>query len=162
MHCNEGGCRLTVALFNGDSTMKRITHTMLIVPTVIVAMAFGMASCAGNQTAMTSAKVTLSAYETVQQGMIIYGSLETCPKSKPICKDHELWQKIKAAELVATTAIVEATPVLNGTEADLGQALKAYEAIEKVREAFVEANVRLAKAKADAEAAAKLKGPVTP
>ena len=128
--------------------MRKITITMLVAPMLIVGLAVGMASCAGNQTAMMSAKITLSAYETTQQGMLIYGGLDTCPVSKPICKDHDLWQKIKAADLVATTAIVEATPVLNGTETDLGQALKAYEAIEKVKDAFIEANAKLKAQKA--------------
>jgi len=122
--------------------MRRITHITLTASALVVALAVGLVSCAGNQSALKTAKVTLSAYETAQQGMIIYGSLDTCPKSKPICKDAKLWARIKAADLVATTAIAEATPVLNGTEADLGQVLKAYEAIEKVKDAFTEAKTK--------------------
>lgn len=122
--------------------MKAIIRTLGAATVLTIALAFGLASCAGNQTALKTAKVTLSAYETAQQGMIIYGSLDTCPKSKPICKDAKLWARIKAADLVATTAIAEATPVLNGTEKDLGQILKAYEAIEKVKDAFTEAKTK--------------------
>ena len=122
--------------------MNHILRTLGTAAVLTIGLAFGLISCAGNQSALKTAKVTLSAYETAQQGMIIYGSLDTCPKSKPICKDAKLWARIKAADLVATTAIAEATPVLNGTEADLGQVLKAYEAIEKVKDAFTEAKTK--------------------
>lgn len=132
--------------------MNHILRTLGTAAVLTIGLAFGLISCAGNESALKAGKVTLAAYETTQQAMLVYGSLDTCPQSKPFCKDHELWQKIKAADKVATAAIVEATPVLNGTEADLGQGLKAWNAIEKVRAAFVEANEKIEKAKADAAA----------
>lgn len=148
--------------------MNHILRTLGAATVLTIGLAFGLVSCAGNESALKGGKVALTAYETTQQAMIIYGSLDTCPKSKPICKSHETWQKLKAADAVATTAIMEATPVLNGTEADVGQIFKVYSAIQKVKEAFTEATDKLAASKLESAlpspepAPATLKPTVTP
>jgi len=97
--------------------------------------------------ARRAAKITLAAYETTQQAILIYGRLPTCdPEAEVIrlCKDRELWGKIKAVERAATTAIAEATPVLNGTKVDAGELVAAFAAIENVKAAVKQAQAKLA------------------
>jgi hypothetical protein len=96
--------------------------------------------------ARRAAKVTLAAYETTQQAILIYGRLPTCdPEAGAIrlCKDRAVWTKIKIVEAAATKAIAEATPVLNGAEADAGQLVAALMAIENVKDAVSDAQTKL-------------------
>jgi hypothetical protein len=96
--------------------------------------------------ARRAAKVTLAAYETTQQAILIYGRLPTCDAEAGVirlCKERELWARIKSVEKAATTAIAEATPVLNGTEVDAGQLVGALMAIENVKTAVQEAQSKL-------------------
>lgn len=92
------------------------------------------------------AKVTLTAYEATQQAILIYGRLPTCdPEAGVIrlCKDRAVWTRIKAVEKAASAAIAEATPVLNGAQADAGQLIAALVAIENVKAAVGEAQTKL-------------------
>lgn len=96
--------------------------------------------------ARRGAKITLAAYETTQQAILIYGRLPTCDTQAGLirlCKQRTVWTKIKVVEAAATRAIAEATPVLNGTEADAGQLVAALMAIENVRAAVTEAQTKL-------------------
>jgi hypothetical protein len=96
--------------------------------------------------ARRAAKVTLAAYETTQQAILIYGRLPTCDSEAGVtrlCKDRNVWARIKIVEAAASTAIARATPVLNGTQADAGQIVVALAAIEDVRNAIGEAQSKL-------------------
>ena len=125
----------------------------LVVSTMAAAiLAVTLAACAllaplgRDDEARRAAKVTLAAYETTQQAILIYGRLPTCDVDAGVaglCKDREVWARIKIVEKAATTAIAEATPVLNGTEADAGQLVAALMAIENVKNAVGEAQTKL-------------------
>lgn len=96
--------------------------------------------------ARRAAKITLAAYETTQQAILIYGRLPTCDAEAGVvrlCKDRDVWTRIKIVEKAASTAIAEATPVLNGTEVDAGQLVAALMAIENVKNAVGEAQTKL-------------------
>jgi len=91
-------------------------------------------------------KITLAAYETTQQAILIYGRLPTCDPqagAMRLCKDRAVWTKIKIVEKAATQAIAEATPVLNGSALDAGQLAAALIAIENVKAAVGEAQTQL-------------------
>lgn len=112
------------------------------------ALAVALAACAllapigADDDARRAAKITLAAYETTQQAMLIYGRLPDCaPETTTfrLCKKHDIWVKIKAADKLAVTAITQATPVLNGAEVDAGQLVAALAAIANVRAAVTEA-----------------------
>lgn len=122
-----------------------------MIPASLLIIALGVSPLSGcaalaplgkDDEARRAAKVTLTAYEATQQAMLIYGRLPTCDETVGVikfCKNGKLWVKIKAVEKAATTAIAEATPVLNGTEPDAGQLLAALSAIENVKNAVKEA-----------------------
>lgn len=96
--------------------------------------------------ARRAAKITLAAYETTQQAILIYGRLPTCDAEAGVlrlCKDREVWTRIKIVEKAASAAIAEATPVLNGAQADAGQLVAALMAIENVKNAVGEAQSKL-------------------
>jgi hypothetical protein len=114
--------------------------------------AIALAACAllqplgKDEEARRAAKVTLAAYETTQQAILIYGRLPTCDQDAGVvrlCKDRATWTKIKIVEAAATRAIAEATPVLNGSEVDGGQLVAALTAIEGVRQAVIDAQTKL-------------------
>jgi uncharacterized protein (UPF0548 family) len=115
-------------------------------------LAVALAACAllaplgRDDEARRVAKVTLAAYETTQQAILIYGRLPTCDAEAGVvrlCKNREVWSRIKVVERAATTAIAEAAPVLNGTQADAGQLVAALMAIENVKNAVGEAHAKL-------------------
>lgn len=115
-------------------------------------LAVALAACAllaplgEDDEARRAAKVTLTAYEATQQAILIYGRLPTCDAEAGLvrlCKDREVWARIKIVEKAATIAIAEATPVLNGTEADAGQLVAALMAIQNVKSAVAEAQTKL-------------------
>jgi hypothetical protein len=96
--------------------------------------------------ARRAAKITLAAYETTQQAILIYGRLPTCDAEAGVvrlCKDRAVWTRIKIVEKAASAAIAEATPVLNGAEVDAGQLVAALMAIENVKNAVGEAQSKL-------------------
>ncbi len=100
--------------------------------------------------ARRAAKITLVAYETTQQAILIYGRLPTCDAEAGmirLCKQREVWAKIKIVEAAATRAIAGATPVLNGSEVDAGQLAAALMAIENVKSAVSEAQTKLKEVK---------------
>jgi hypothetical protein len=114
--------------------------------------AIGLTACAllaplgRDDEARRAAKITLAAYETTQQAILIYGRLPNCDAEAGavrLCKQRAVWAKIKIVEAAATHAIAEATPVLNGTEADAGQLVAALMAIENVKTAVTEAQTKL-------------------
>jgi hypothetical protein len=105
-----------------------------------------LAPLARDDEARRGAKITLAAYETTQQAILIYGRLPYCDAQAGmvrLCKQRAVWAKIKVVEAAATRAIAEATPVLNGAEADAGQLVAALTAIENVKTAVTEAQTRL-------------------
>jgi hypothetical protein len=112
---------------------------------VIVTACALLAPLGADDEARRAAKITLSAYEATQQAILIYGHLPTCGPLEPskICKDKQVWARIKVVEAAATAAIAEATPVLNGSEADGGQLVAALMAIENVKGAINEAQAKL-------------------
>lgn len=126
-------------------TLLRVQAAM-IAAIVLTACALLQPLGGADAQARRAAKVTLAAYETTQQAILIYGRLPTCGPAEPsrICKDREVWAKIKIVEKAATTAIAEATPVLNGSEADAGQLVGALNAILRVRDVVKEAQTKLA------------------
>jgi hypothetical protein len=135
-------------------TTSRATVGMrLVLNTIAVAyVAAAVAACAllaplgHDDEARRVAKVTLAAYETTQQAILIYGRLPTCDPEAGVvrlCKDRAVWTRIKIVERTASAAIAEATPVLNGTSADAGQLVAALMAIEKVKNAVGEAQTKL-------------------
>lgn len=96
--------------------------------------------------ARRAAKIALSAYEATQQAILIYGRLPACDAEAGVvrfCRDRAAWTKIKAVEAAATTAILAATPVLNAERADAGQLVAALIAIENVKQAVGEAQIKL-------------------
>jgi hypothetical protein len=96
--------------------------------------------------ARRAAHITLTAYEALQQAVLIYGRLPTCDVEADLirlCKDRGLWRKIKIVEAAATKTIAEATPVLNGDVVDTGQLVAAAVAIGEVKRAIVDAQVHL-------------------
>ena len=104
--------------------------------------AIGLTACAllaplgRDDEARRAAKITLAAYETTQQAILIYGRLPTCDAQAGVvrlCKQRAVWAKIKIVEAAATRAIAAATPVLNGSEADAGQLVAALMAMENVK-----------------------------
>lgn len=123
--------------------MKTITNVMVAICTAVTLTACALLQPMNvDDEARRVAKITLVAYETTQQAMLIYGRLPTCNENAGIiqlCKSAEVWQKIRAADRVATTAIVEATPVLNGSAVDAGQLVKALVAISNVKNVLKEA-----------------------
>jgi len=125
--------------------MRRILNLGLIVSIVACLTACALLAPFGAEDgARRVAKVTLSAYETTQQAILIYGRLPDCAERTPkICKDKVVWAKLKVVEATATRAISEATPVLNGSRADAGQLVAALAAIENVKTAVQEARVKL-------------------
>ncbi len=116
------------------------------------ALALALTACAllapfgQDDEARRAAKITLTAYETTQQAILIYGRLPTCSplEASRICKDKGVWAKIKIAEAAATSAIAGSLPVLNGAQADAGQLVAALIAINNVREIVKEAQIKLA------------------
>jgi hypothetical protein len=95
--------------------------------------------------ARRAARITLSAYETTQQALLIYGRLPSCGPLEPskICKDPIVWSRLKVVEAAATRAIAEATPVLNGAQVDAGQLAAALAAIDNVKKAVRDAQASL-------------------
>ena len=127
--------------------MRGIVNTLLA-----SSVAVGLTACAllqplgRDDEARRAAKLTLAAYETTQQAILIYGRLPTCDAEAGVirlCKERLLWSRIKIVDATATKAIAEATPVLNGTEVDAGQLVAALVAIEKVKTAIARAQEQL-------------------
>ncbi len=127
--------------------MRGIVNTLLA-----SSVAVGLTACAllqplgRDDEARRAAKLTLAAYETTQQAILIYGRLPTCDAEAGVirlCKQRLLWSRIKIVDATATKAIAEATPVLNGTEVDAGQLVAALVAIENVKTAIARAQEQL-------------------
>ena len=128
-------------------SLRPVINTLLAASLGVALVACALLAPLGaDDEARRTARVTLAAYETTQQAILIYGRLPTCDAEAGLvrlCKDRELWSRIKIVERTATTAIAEATPVLNGTEADAGQLVAALVAIENVKKAVGEAQLKL-------------------
>jgi hypothetical protein len=127
--------------------LRPIVNTMAAAWLAVMLTACALLAPLGkDDEARRAAKVTLTAYATTQQAILIYGRLPTCDAEAGVirpCKDRALWARIKIVEKAATTAIAEATPVLNGTEIDAGQLVGALMAIENVKKAVTEAQTQL-------------------
>lgn len=123
--------------------MKRAFATLCI--------AVVLAACTWTQTLVgedgrRNAKVALTAYEATQQAMLIYGHLPGCDAEAGVvvfCRDQAVWVKIKTADKVATLAIMQAAPVLQGEAIDAGQVVKALIAIQNVKVVLQEAQAKL-------------------
>lgn len=95
-----------------------------------------------------NARIAITAYEATQQAMLIYGRLPGCDKDSGVtrfCRNAAVWNKIKIADKLATTAIVQAAPILEGKADDGGEVVKALAAIEQVKDALKEAQSELNK-----------------
>ena len=129
------------------AALRPVVNTMTAACVAVALAACALLAPLGqDDQARRAAKVTLTAYEATQQAILIYGRLPTCDPEAGVvrlCKDRAVWTKIKAVEKTATRAIAEATPVLNGTEADAGQLVAALIAIESVKSAIDEAQTKL-------------------
>ena len=126
--------------------MRRVLITMAAATAAVMLTACALLAPLGkDDEARRAANVTLAAYETAQQAILIYGHLPTCGPLEPskICKDKDIWAKIKVVEATATQAIAAATPVLNGSTADAGQLVAALMAIENVKSAVKDAQAKL-------------------
>lgn len=90
-----------------------------------------------------SAHVSLVTYhEFVQGAMLQYGQLPTCSDEAPkvkLCKDHDAWQKIKAAEAAATNSILAAEATLLGDDIDTQAIIVAMDRIEYAKSLILEA-----------------------
>jgi hypothetical protein len=94
----------------------------------------------------SKAKVALTAYETMQQAMLIYGHLPACDTDAGVlhfCRDAGVWNKVKIADKLAVRAINDAVPVLAGETPDSGEVVKAVIAIGQMRDALKEANSKM-------------------
>lgn len=90
-----------------------------------------------------SAHVSLVTYhEFVQGAMLQYGRLPNCSAEVPkvkLCKDPEIWQKVKAAEAAATESIVAAEATLLGDDLDTQSIIIAMDRIEFAKSLILEA-----------------------
>ena len=123
--------------------MQRILHVLFAatLTTGITACALLQATGTDDE-AMRAAKVALTAYaDFVQPAIITYGQLPTCGPAapKPLCKDAGAWAKLKAADTAATSSIVAAQAVLDGSSSDTGQLAQAIADINAAQAAFKQA-----------------------
>ena len=129
------------------AALRRIVRTMIAASGAAMLTACALLTpLARDDDARRAAKVTLAAYETTQQAILIYGRLPSCDAEAGLvrfCRDRAVWTRIKIVEAAASTAIARATPVLNGTEVDAGQIVAALSAIAEVRNAIGEAQSKL-------------------
>lgn len=138
--------------------MKTILQAMAVTCAAILMTACALlAPIRADDEARQGAKVALAAYELTQRAALIYGNLKPCdpdPRAafEYICRNAKVWAKIKAADKAAVTAIVAATPVLNGATADVGQIGAALAAIATVRQAVSEAVAQISGPKVPAGA----------
>lgn len=129
------------------AALRRITMTLAgaYVLAALTACAL-LAPLGKDDEARQAAKIALTAYETTQQAILIYRRLPTCDAEAGVtrlCKDRNVWSRIKSVEKAASTAIAKAAPVLNGAQPDSGQVVVALAAIEDVRNAIAEAQRNL-------------------
>lgn len=122
-----------------------------------VALSFALSGCAllglfgekTGQDAVRATQIVLTAYADIYQpALILYGSYKTCgtpeAEGKIVCKDGPTFQKLKALDLAATSAIVAARDVLRGTVPDAGQLQQAIAAITQAQAAIAAApNVKI-------------------
>ena len=123
--------------------MQRILHVLFA-----ATLTAGITACAllqqtgTDDEAMRAAKVALTTYaDFIQPAIITYGQLPTCGPAapKPLCKDSGAWTKLKAADAAATSSIVAAQGVLEGSAADTGQLAQAITDITAAQSAFKQA-----------------------
>jgi hypothetical protein len=130
--------------------MKAILRTLFAASLVVLATACALLQPMKiDDQARRAAHITLTAYEALQQAVLIYGRLPTCDAEAELirlCKDSSLWRRIKIVEAAATKTIAEATPVLNGQTVDSGQLVAAAIAIAEVKSAISAAQSRLKEA----------------
>jgi hypothetical protein len=96
----------------------------------VACLAWALTACALlgeygiGQSSRDAVRGALTAYELAQRGALIYGSLPLCKPEVPaikVCRSQSIWNKIKAAEDVATSAVIAAGPVLRGDKQDVGE-----------------------------------------
>jgi hypothetical protein len=123
--------------------MRRILH-ILFAATIAV----GVSACAllqqsgTDDEAMRAAKIALTTYaDFVQPAIITYGQLPTCGAAapRPLCKDSGAWAKLKAADAAATSSILAAKSVLEGSAGDSGQIAQAIADVTAAQAAFKQA-----------------------
>ena len=128
------------------AALRRVVRTMIAASGAVMLTACALLTPLARDDDARAAKVTLAAYETTQQAILIYGRLPTCDAEAGLvrlCKDRAVWTRIKIVEAAASTAIARATPVLSGTEVDAGQIVAALSAIADVGDAIGEAQGKL-------------------
>lgn len=105
--------------------MKTILKIMAVAGLTLSLTACALLGSFGlGQGGQDAARGALTAYELAQEAALIYAALPLCKPELPnvkICRDQAIWKKIKAAEDVATNAIVTAAPVLRGDQVDAGE-----------------------------------------
>lgn len=123
--------------------MRNILHVLFAATLTTGITACALLQQTGTEDeAMRAAKVALTAYaDFVQPAIITYGQLPTCGPTaqKPLCKDAGAWAKLKAADAAATSSIVAAQGVLDGSSSDRGQLAQAIADITAAQSAFKEA-----------------------
>lgn len=126
--------------------MKTIFRTLALATGLMLTACALLRPLGADDEARRAARITLTAYEALQQAILIYGGLPTCDAEAQLvrlCKERALWRHIKIVEATATRTIANATPVLNGQRIDAGQLVAAALAIEQVKTAVINANARL-------------------
>lgn len=125
--------------------MKTLRHVVALTCAAVALTACAILQPIGkDDDARRAAKITLAAYEATQQAMLIYGRLPDCDAvTMRFCKYKGVWARLKAADLVATTAINEAATVLSSDKIDAGEIVKALIAIDHVKQVLIEAQTKL-------------------
>lgn len=129
--------------------MKIILRTFAVATLAVALSACALLGQWGiGQGAQDTGRGVLTAYELAQEGALIYGALPVCDPALPdvkICRNKDLWIKIKVAEDAATTAIIAAKPALRGDKLDAGEIAAAVTAIAAVKDLLTSAHKELGK-----------------
>lgn len=83
--------------------------------------------------AVKAAKAVVTLYaDLYQPAVLAYGRLPDCPGAT-LCKDRAILNRLKAADLVASTAIEKARPILDGLAS--GSGIEIQDAVKGVQAA---------------------------
>jgi hypothetical protein len=120
--------------------MRSLLRVLLAATALVLVTACALLRHTGvDDEAKHAARVALTAYaDIVQPAIITYGRLPTCdPRSAvALCKDAAAWAKIKAADAAATSSILAARSVLDGTAVDNGELARAIADVTAAQAAF--------------------------
>lgn len=128
-------------------------HPQNVYAAAVLFLALCVGGCAGSlsvlgpattATALKTAKIALTAYNgLIQPSILAYGHWQTCGPTvvTKLCKPQATWDKVKSVEATATAAIVQLSPVLDGSVTDTGQVASAVDAVDAARTATINAYV---------------------